>query len=129
MPPDLALSSTLTGSNYPSRTNFHGPKGVRAIEVQLYSHKQTTVMIRLSIKDFLTCHSQRALYYLTIMVIFHLYNDFKYLNQSYKILLCDLFFSSLKQPLKSRSILSHESTFMDFVWKGKAPSYNCINMV
>ena len=35
MPPDLALLSTLTGSNYPSRTNFHGPKGVRATEVRL----------------------------------------------------------------------------------------------
>ena len=31
MPPDLALSSTLL-----FRTNFHGPKGVRAIEVRLY---------------------------------------------------------------------------------------------
>ena len=32
MPPDLALLSTLTLS----RTNFHGPKVVRAIEVRLY---------------------------------------------------------------------------------------------
>ena len=37
MPSDLALLSTLTGSNYPCLgTNFHGPKGVRAIEVLLY---------------------------------------------------------------------------------------------
>ena len=36
MPPDLALLSTLNGSNYPSRTNIHGPKGVRTIEVRLY---------------------------------------------------------------------------------------------
>ena len=34
--PDLALLSTLIGSNYPSRTNFHGPYGVRANEVRLY---------------------------------------------------------------------------------------------
>ena len=37
MPPDLALLSTLIGSNYPClEINFHGPKGVRAIEVRLY---------------------------------------------------------------------------------------------
>ena len=30
------LLATLIGSNYPSRTNFHGPKGVRVIEVRLY---------------------------------------------------------------------------------------------
>ena len=38
MPPDLALLSTLIGSTeLPlSRSNFHCPKGVRAIEVQLY---------------------------------------------------------------------------------------------
>ena len=35
MPPDMALLSTLIGSELPlSRTNFHGPKGVRAIEVR-----------------------------------------------------------------------------------------------
>ena len=34
--PDLALLSTLTGSNYPSRTNFHGSKGVQAFEIRLY---------------------------------------------------------------------------------------------
>ena len=43
MPSDLALLSTLTGSNYPSRTNFHGPKGVRAIEVRLYYIYQLAV--------------------------------------------------------------------------------------
>ena len=38
MPPDVALLVTFRGSNYRSlsRTNFHGPKGVRAIEVGLY---------------------------------------------------------------------------------------------
>ena len=36
--PDLAPGLTLNGSNYPSRTNFHGPKEVRAIEVWLYIH-------------------------------------------------------------------------------------------
>ena len=34
MPPDLVLLSTLIASNYPCLLiNFHGPKGVRAIEV------------------------------------------------------------------------------------------------
>ena len=30
---------TLSGSNYPSRTNFHGPKDIRAIELRLYVDK------------------------------------------------------------------------------------------
>ena len=35
-PPDLPLKSTLIVSELPlSRTNFNGPKGVRAIEVRL----------------------------------------------------------------------------------------------
>ena len=35
MPPDLAPLSTFIGSNYPclELINFHGPRGVRAIEV------------------------------------------------------------------------------------------------
>ena len=38
MPPDLALLSTLI------RTNFHGPKGVRVIEVRLiYFAKQCLI--------------------------------------------------------------------------------------
>ena len=39
IPSDLALLSVLTGLNVPFsyRTNFHGPKGVRAIEVRLIS--------------------------------------------------------------------------------------------
>ena len=36
MPPGMVLIVTLRGSNYRCRTNFHGPKGVRAIEVRLY---------------------------------------------------------------------------------------------
>ena len=36
MPPGMTLIVTLLGSNYRCRTNFHGPKGVRAIEVRLY---------------------------------------------------------------------------------------------
>ena len=37
MPPDLALLSALIWLELPlSRTNFHGPKDVRAIEVSLY---------------------------------------------------------------------------------------------
>ena len=36
MPPDLALFSILMLELPLSRTNFHCPKGVRAIEVLLY---------------------------------------------------------------------------------------------
>ena len=37
MPPDLALLINPHWLKLPlSRTNFHGPKGVRAIEVRLY---------------------------------------------------------------------------------------------
>ena len=36
LPPDMALRLTLSDSNYPSiKTNFHDPKDVRPIEVQL----------------------------------------------------------------------------------------------
>ena len=46
MPPYLALLSTLIGSNYLSRTNFHGPKGVRAIEVPLYMPDKHIVLFQ-----------------------------------------------------------------------------------
>ena len=43
--PDPALGLPLSGSNYPCRTNFHGPKDVRAVEDLLYVNKFMTLIV------------------------------------------------------------------------------------
>ena len=51
MPPDLALLSTLELPLF--RTSFHGPKGVRAIEVRLYFTPKTCAFskVKLDVKQ------------------------------------------------------------------------------
>ena len=46
MPTDLALCLTLICSNYPCLEHIHGSKGVRAIEVRLYSEYKVTDMLK-----------------------------------------------------------------------------------